>query len=99
MDTRSTKTIEKERWARFVNFERTITKGRKNLPVPVLQGGGNVLDVLPGTYRPSKIFRFSDLPALVPRYTEIQGVQWIPNNETDSAYPSAVVCPLRFSLK
>ena len=77
MDARSTKKIREERWAQFVNFERTTTKN--NLPVPVMKGGDSVLDVLPGKYRPSKIFRFSDLPALVPRYTEIQGVQWIPN--------------------
>jgi len=56
--------------------------GKNNMPVTVMEGGDTVLDVLPGKYRPSKIFRFSDLPALVPRYTEIQGVQWIPNKKT-----------------
>ena len=92
MDARSTKKIREERWAQFVGFERTINKGKKNLPVTVMQGGDNVLDVLPGKYRPSKIFRFSDLPALVPRYTEIQGVQWIPNERTGKGFlkfPSA----------
>ena len=78
MDARNTKTIKIERRAKEINFERTIYKGKNNLPVTVMQGGDSVLDVLPGKYSSSKIFRFSDLPALVPRYTEIQGVQWIP---------------------
>ena len=86
MDTRSTKTIREERWVQFVNFERTTNKGKNSLPVSVMQGGDRVLDVLPGRYRPSRIFNFSDLPALVPRYTEIQGVQWIQNKRTGKGF-------------
>ena len=82
MDARSTKTIEKGRWPQFDNFERTINIGKNNLPVTVMQGGDIVSDVLPGKYSFSKIFDFRDLPALVPRYTEIRGVQWIPNKKT-----------------
>ena len=82
MDARSTKTIGKERWVQFVDFQRTVNMGISHFPVPVMQGGDSVIDVLPGKYSTSDIFNFGDLPDVVPRYTEIQGVQWIPNDET-----------------
>ena len=82
MDARSTHTIGKQRWWQFVNFQRNISIDINDSPVPVMEGGDNVKDVLPGKYRLSDIFNFSDLPDVVPRYTEIKNVQWISNNDT-----------------
>ena len=86
MDTRSTQAIGKERWWQFVNFQRMINTGIDNLPEPVMVGGDSVVDVLPGTYRFSNIFNFSDLPDVVPRYTEIKDVQWISNTNTGKGF-------------
>ena len=82
-DPRSRKSIDNARWAGFVDFNRTVEMGLPgdHTAVSVMKGRHSVVDVLPGTYNFNDVFGFDDLPVL-PRYTEVHGVQWIPNKET-----------------
>ena len=86
MDNRSTQTIVKERWGQIFNVPRKIDTGINNLQETVMEGGDSVVDVLPGTHGSRDIFEFSDLPDVVPRYTEIRDVQWISNNNTGKGF-------------
>ena len=80
-DSRSRESIEGARWAGFVDFKRTVQMGFDET-VSVMKATSDVTDVLPGTYKNYDFFRFSDIPVLKPRYTEIRGVKWISNKET-----------------
>ena len=80
-DPRSRTSIEGARWAGFANFNRTVPMGFDD-KISVMKSIGEVKDVLPGTYKHSNFFRFSDIPVLKPRYTEVRGVKWVTNKET-----------------
>ena len=83
-DPRSRQSMDNARWADFVNFNRTVnmglpsSTGEDDNSVSVMKGRGGVIDVLPGTYNFDDVFTFDDLP-IIPRYTEIKGVEWVSN--------------------
>lgn len=88
-DPRSRKDMVNERWAGFVDFNRTVEMGiahfspggtEKKHHFTVMKGG-EVQDVLPGKYTFNDVFGFDDLP-VQPRFTEVRGVQWISNKTT-----------------
>ena len=88
MESRSRKSIEYDRWNNFVDFRRRVdlpnVEGvRGNKRITVMKATGQVHDVLPGNYRYKSVFQFDSLD-IKPRYTEIVGVQWIPNDTMDS---------------
>ena len=46
-----------------------------------MKGSEGVQDILPGQHTYGSVFGFKDL-ANTPRFTEIKGLEWIPNEET-----------------
>ena len=84
MDTRSKEEIEDSRWAGFVNFERVVQEDKPDGEPEcktVMSGTDEIRDILPGRRHYKSIFHFDDL-VIVPKFTEIKGVQWIPNEKT-----------------
>ena len=84
MDTRSKEEIEESRWAGFLNFERKVHEDKTDTngeAKTVMKGSEGVQDILPGQHTYGSVFGFKDLSS-TPRFTEIKGVEWIPNEET-----------------
>ena len=88
----STKRTPSKHWKGFINFQRYV-QGKMAMVSP----DHLVKDILPGNFIPTELVRFSDLPALNPRYAEVNGMRWMSSESAGQS--GCLLFPESFSGK